>query len=180
MLVPLMEMVSSGVIPLLVLGIPLLAHIRGVDVFTSFIRGAEEGLKTAIRIIPHLVAMLVAIELLRLSGVLSLVIQTLRPILVWAGIPAEVLPLAFIRPLSGSAAFGLTVDLIHTHGPDSFIGRLASTIQGSTDTTFYILTVYFGSVGIRQVRHAPIAGVMGDLAGFLAAVYICQRVFGSA
>ncbi len=178
MLVPLLEMVSYGTIPLLIIAIPLYAHLRGVDVFASFIRGAEEGLKTAIRIIPHLVAMLVAIELLRLSGVLNLLIQILRPLLIWGGVPAEVLPLALIRPLSGSAAFGLTVDLINTHGPDSFVGRLASTMQGSTDTTFYILTVYFGSVGIKKVRHALLAGILGDIAGFLAAVYICQMVFG--
>lgn len=178
MLVAFLELMSHCAIPLLVIGIPILAHFRGIDVFASFIRGAEEGLKTAIRIIPHLVAMLVAIELFKLSGVLDILLEILKPALGWAGIPPAVLPLAIIRPLSGSAAFGFTVDLINTPGPDSFIGRLSSTMQGSTDTTFYILTVYFGSVGIKKVRHALIVGIIGDIAGFLAAVYICQSIFG--
>lgn len=172
-----LEILSEGAVPLLIGGILLLAHCRGVNVFESFVQGAQEGFTTAIRIIPHLVAMFVAIYLLRFSGALDLVIKFVNPLLVLGGAPPEILPLVITRPLSGSAAFGLTVDLINTYGPDSFIGRLASTLQGSTDTTFYIMAVYFGSVGIKKTRHALVAGLIGDIAGFLAALYICQLAF---
>ena len=178
MLLKTLEILSEGTVPLLIAGILLVAHWRGVNVFESFIQGAQEGFTTAVRIIPQLVAMFVAIDLLRLSGALDLVTKLLNPLLSLGGVPPDILPLVLTRPLSGSAAFGLTVDLINTHGPDSFIGRLASTMQGSTDTTFYILAVYFGAVGIKKPRHALFAGLMGDLAGFLASLYICLLAFG--
>ncbi|MFY9370769.1 MAG: spore maturation protein [bacterium] len=178
MLLKTLEILSEGTVPLLIAGILLVAHWRGVNVFESFIQGAQEGFTTAVRIIPQLVAMFVAIDLLRLSGALDLVTKLLNPLLSLGGVPPDILPLVLTRSLSGSAAFGLTVDLINTHGPDSFIGRLASTMQGSTDTTFYILAVYFGAVGIKKPRHALFAGLMGDLAGFLASLYICQLAFG--
>lgn len=173
-----LEVVSEGAVPLLIAGILLVAHWRGVNVFESFLQGAQEGFATAVRLIPHLVAMFVAIDLLHLSGTLDLVYKLLYPLFALGDIPPEILPLVLTRPLSGSAAFGVTVNLINTHGPDSFIGRLASTIQGSTDTTFYILTVYFGAVGIKKTRHALVAGLVGDLAGFVAAFCICKLVFG--
>ena len=122
-----LEILSEGTVPLLIAGILLVAHWRGVNVFESFIQGAQEGFTTAVRIIPQLVAMFVAIDLLRLSGALDLVTKLLNPLLSLGGVPPDILPLVLTRPLSGSAAFGLTVDLINTHGPDSFIGRLAST-----------------------------------------------------
>ncbi|MGI6574463.1 MAG: spore maturation protein [bacterium] len=177
MLIPIVELLSATAIPLLVIGIPLFAHLRGVKVYESFVEGAQEGFITSIKIIPYLVAMLVAITLLRLSGFFNLVMHIMEPLIALSGIPPEAVPVALIRPLSGSAAFGLVVDILNNYGPDSFVGRLVSTMQGSTDTTFYILTVYFGCVGIRKIRHALIVGLIGDITGFLASYFVCQWVF---
>lgn len=177
MLLIIIEKISAFAIPLLVVGIPLFAHLKGVRVFESFVQGAQDGLIIAVKIIPYLVAMLVAINLLRISGVLNILLHILKPVVKFIGVPPEVVPLVITRPLSGSGAFGLMVDLIQTYGPDSFIGRVASTMQGSTDTTFYILTVYFGSVGIRKYRHALVVGLIGDIIGLLTAVYVCRLVF---
>ena len=169
--------ISQWVIPFLLLVIPLWAWLKQVSVYDCFVEGAAEGVKTAIHIFPYILGMLVAIGIFRSSGALDAMIDSLSPILDKLGFPAEVLPLAMIRPLSGSGALGVTAELIHTYGPDSFIGHLASMMQGSTDTTFYILAVYFGAVGVKKYRHAVWTGLTADCAGFLAAIFMCHLFF---
>lgn len=170
--------VSVVAVPFLLGFFPLVAHARGVRVYEQFCEGAKEAFATAQRIIPFLVAMLVGIRLLRDAGVIGLVTDALRPALAWAGFPADLLPLALMRPLSGSASQGIFVELVQTHGADSLIGRTAATIYGSTETTFYVLAVYFGSVGIRRTRHAVIAGLTADMVALVVAVAVCRMMFG--
>lgn len=168
---------SIWAIPLFLLIIPVYAYFRGVKVYEAFIRGAQEGFSIAIRIIPYLIAMMMAISIFRQSGMLDLLGLCINPILRAVNIPVEVVPLALMRPLSGGGALGIATELINIYGPDSLIGRLASTMQGSTDTTFFILTVYFGSVGIRRYRYSLAVGLMADLTTFLASVYIVNLMF---
>ncbi|MBS3885423.1 MAG: spore maturation protein [Dethiobacter sp.] len=170
--------VAAWIIPSFIFVILVYAMLKKVDVFDTFVEGAEEGFSTSVKLIPFLVAMLVAIGLLRSSGALDLLIGLLTPLLASLNIPDEVVPLAIMRPLSGSGALAITTDILTTSGPDSFVGRLASTMQGSTDTTLFILTLYFGSVGIRRTRHVLPVGLLADLAGFAAAVTVCRIVFG--
>jgi len=172
------DLVSRWMIPLLIAAIPVAAAIRKVRVYEEFVEGAKGGFEVALRIIPYLVAILVAIGMFRASGALELLAGWLAPLTDAIGLPAEVLPAALMRPLSGSGTLGLVTELITVHGPDSFVGRLASTLYGSTETTFYVLAVYFGAVGIRRTRHAVAAGLLADAAGLLAAVWICRAVFG--
>ncbi len=177
MVVLTLEAVSRWSIPVLVFFFLLLGWVRRVPVYEAFIQGAGEGFQTAIRIIPYLVAMFVAIKVFRVSGALEIMAHACAPVLRLFGAPVEILPLAIMRPLSGSSALGLATELIKTYGPDSFIGRLASVMQGSTDTTFFVLTVYFGSVGIRRYRHAVILGLLADLSGLFASIWICNHLF---
>ena len=169
--------VSRWIIPAILFFIPLLALKNKVKVYETFIEGAEKGFVTAIKTIPYLVAMLVAINVFRESGAMDLFVKIISPVTGFFGAPAEILPLAIMRPLSGSGALGITADLIKTYGPDSFIGRLASTLQGSTDTTFFVVTLYFGSVGIKKYRYSVMAGLAADLTGLIASLYICNLVF---
>jgi len=169
--------ISRWAIPLTLLLVPLAAVLRGVPVFETFVEGAGEGFATAIKTIPYLVAMLVAINIFRASGAMDVLVHALAPFLDRLGFPAEVLPHAIMRPLSGGAALGIATDLIARHGPDSFIGRLVSTMQGSTDTTFYVLTLYFGSVGISRYRYAVISGLAADFTTLAASVFIAHQVF---
>lgn len=171
---------SRWAIPVVLLLVPLLAMIRGVNVFEKFVEGAEDGFATAIKIIPFLVAMLVAISIFRASGALDMVVGILSPVLNQVGFPAEVLPHAIMRPLSGGASLGIATDIIKTHGPDSFIGRLVSTMQGSSDTTFYVLTLYFGAVGISKYRYSIISGLSADFTTLVASVYVAHKLFGPA
>ncbi len=180
MILEVFAVISRWAIPLFILAILVAGLIRRVPVYESFVAGAKEGFDTALRILPYLLAMFFGIAILRDSGTLDAVLSLFAPLVEPLGIPREVLPLAILRPLSGSGALGVVSELMRTHGADSFIGLLASTIQGSTETTFYVLTVYFGSVGIRNVRHAVSVGLMSDLAGFLASVFIVHLVFGAA
>jgi spore maturation protein B len=170
--------VSVWAIPAILLFIPLLGSLRGVRVYEAFIEGAGEGFQTAIRIIPALVAMLVAIGIFRDSGAMLKCVEFLNPMLSMFGIMPELVPLALMRPLSGSGALGMTTEILHTHGPDSLIGQIASTVIASTDTTFYIITVYFGAVGITRASYAVFVGLTGDIVSFLASVYICVYLFG--
>lgn len=171
------ENISSWSIPLIVLLIPLFGYIKGVKVYESFTEGAKDGVTTVIKIIPFLLAMLVAINIFRASGAMDIMIDLLKPLFNWLDIPEEVVPLLFLRPLSGSGSLSYTTKLMAEHGPDSMIGLMASTIHGSTETTFYIAAVYFGAVGIKKYRYAVTVGLLADLAGFLAAIFICQRLF---
>lgn len=152
--------------------------MKKIPTYECFVEGGKEGIQIAFSIIPYLVGMLVAISVFRASGALDFFLTMLKPVLQLVGIPADIIPLAIIRPISGSAALGMTTDLIATHGPDSYIGRLASTMQGSTDTTFYILTVYFGAVGIKKMGDALKVGLWADAIGITASIIIVTIMFG--
>ena len=178
MLIEGLAVVSRWAIPTLLFIIPLVGLIRGLPVYQTFVEGAEEGFHTAVRIIPYLVAMLISIGVFRASGAMDILAQFLQPVMNLLQLPADILPLAIMRPLSGSAALGLAAELIRTYGPDSFIGRLASTMQGTTDTTFFVLTIYFGGVGIRKYRHALTAGLLADFTTLVASIIICRQMFG--
>jgi spore maturation protein B len=165
-------------VPLLVAGIPLYALTRKVDVYKAFLEGAKSGFETGVRIVPPLVAVLVALGMLRASGALDAAARALAPLLDPLGLPASVLPLVVIRPLSGGAALGVVGDVLRSEGPDSYAGRLASVMCGSTETTFYVLAVYFGAVGITRYRHALPAALLADLAGLAAALVVVRLLFG--
>ena len=168
---------SLWTIPVLLAFIPLLAVIKRVKVYEVLVEGAKEGFQVAIRIIPFLVAILVAMGMFRASGAMAYLAKALSPLTNLIGMPAEVLPAALLRPLSGSGSLAVITELMETHGPDSFIGRLASTIYGCTETTFYVIAVYFGAVQIKNTRYAVAAGLLADVAGILAAVFICRFLF---
>ncbi|NOZ55969.1 MAG: spore maturation protein [Calditrichaeota bacterium] len=170
--------VSDWAVPFLLFAIPVLAFSKRIHVYEVFIEGAKEGFEIAVKIIPFLVAILVAIGMFRASGAMDLFVKLVSPVTDLIGMPAEVLPAALMRPLSGSGTLGIVTELMKTHGPDSFIGRLASTMYGSTETTFYVIAVYFGSVQIKKTRHAVPAGLVGDTVGLLAALFICKVMFG--
>ena len=159
----------------------LSAMRKKVDVYNSFIEGAKEGFETSIKLIPYLLAMLCAIGVFRASGALELIVDTFRQLVIFLGFDSrfvDALPTAFMKPLSGSGARAMMIETMNTHGADSFAGRLASIVQGSTETTFYVLAVYFGSVGIRYSRHAITCGLFADLAGICAAISVCYWFFG--
>lgn len=170
--------VSTWLIPCFILLVLIVATLKRVPTYELFVDGGKEGVKMAFSLLPFLVGMIVAIAILRSSGALDAFIHLISPILVFVGIPPEIIPLAIVRPISGTAALGMTTELINTHGPDSFIGRLASTMQGSTDTTLYILTIYFGAVGIKKMGYALKVGLLADLIGILASILIVTMVFG--
>ena len=172
------SLISLWFIPVLIAFILIYGTLKKVPTYESFVDGGKEGIKIAVSIIPFLVGMLVAISVFRASGALEYFMNFVKPVLEAIGFPPDIFPLAIIRPISGTAALGMTSDLIATHGPDSFIGRLASVLQGSTDTTFYVLTVYFGAVGIRKMGDALKVGLLADLVGIIAAIVVVTIVFG--
>ena len=169
--------ISTWAIPALLLIIPILAAIKKIKVYEVFVEGAKEGFQVAVRIIPFLVAILAAIGMFRASGAMEFLVGLLTPVTHLIGMPGEILPAALMRPLSGSGTLGIITELLETHGPDSFIGYLASTIYGCTETTFYVIAVYFGAVGIKNTRFAIPAGLIADAVGVLAALFICRMVF---
>ena len=172
-----LDQISLWAIPILLVGIPLVGLMRGVKVYDVFIEGAKEGFDVAVKIIPFLVGILAAIGMFRGSGAMDLLMSALRPLVASTGFPAELVPLAILRSLTGSGSLAFTTDLIKTYGPDSVIGRMAATLYGSSETTFYVLAVYFGAVGVRRTRHAVPAALIGDLVAAVAAVVICAWMF---
>ena len=170
--------ISKYIIPFLLVGIPFYGLIiKKIKVYESFVDGAKDGFDIALRIIPYLVAILVAIGMFRASGAMEMFISFISPILNIIGFPPENVPLAIMRPLSGSGSLGLFTDLVNEYGTDSLFTKIGATMFGSTETTFYVLAVYFGSVGVRKSRHALIAGLIADAVGVIAAVYICKIIF---
>lgn len=169
---------SNWIFLAFIAGIPLYASFKKINVFDAFVVGAKQGFETSLSIVPYLIAMMVAIGMLRASGFFDLISQFLAPVLTQIGMPAEILPLALIRPFSGSASTGIMAELIHQHGGDSLIAKMAATMMGSTETTFYVIAVYFGVVGIQRTRHAIPAGLLADAAGIMASVFICRYLFG--
>ena len=174
----LLQLIQSWAFPSLIAGLLLIGVAGRVSVYDSMIAGAREGLEVAVRIVPYLVAIIAAVKMLRVSGLLDVVIQGLAPITRAVGVPAEVLPMALLRPLSGSGSFAVMGETLQAYGPDSFIGLLASTLQGSTETTFYVLALYYGAARVTQSRHTLAACLTGDLAGFVGAVAACHLFFG--
>ncbi len=167
---------SNWLMPILMCTLLLFGFFRGVKIYETLTDGAKEGFNIAIRIIPFMVAIFVAIGMFRASGALDLLITILNPVTSFIGMPAEALPMALLRPLSGSGAFGVMAEIVNKD-PDNFLSFLVSTMQGSTETTFYVLAVYFGSIGIKRTRHALPAALCADAAGILAAVFICRLMF---
>lgn len=172
--------ISPWIIPALVAGFLCFGLLRGVRVYERFVEGAKDGFEVAVRIIPYLVAILVAIGMLRSSGALDAIVSAIGGFTSRFGLPAEALPMALLRPLSGSGAYGVMASIIGDPaiGPDSYVGYLVSTLQGSSETTFYVLAVYFGAVQVRRVRHTLVAALTADLVAVVAAVAACRYLFG--
>jgi len=172
--------ISPWIIPGLMLGFLLFGVVRRVRVYEVFVDGAKEGFQVAVTIIPYLVAILVAVGMFRASGAMEVLVRLIGGVTSSIGMPAEALPMALLRPLSGSGAYGILASIINNPqiGPDSYTGYLVSTLQGSTETTFYVLAVYFGAVQVRRIRHALPAALTADVAGIAAAVAICSALYG--
>ena len=170
---------SSLIIPVLLAGMAIYGMGKKVDVYGALTHGAEEGLSVLLRIIPSLVGLLTAVSMFRASGALEWLAALCAPVLDWLGIPSELLPLMLIRPVSGSGALAVASDLMTTYGPDSYVGRVASVMLGSTETTFYTIAVYFGSAGIHRTRHTVPAALTADIAGFLASALAVRLFFGA-
>jgi spore maturation protein B len=178
MFVRVVNAVSLLSVPFLLSGFPLYAMLRRVRIYEEFVEGAKEGFDVAIRIIPFLVAILVAIGMFRAAGGIDLISRALHPIMQALGFPPDLLPIVLMRPLSGSGTLGMFAELVKQNGADSLVSRMAATIYGSTETTLYVLAVYFGSVGIKRTRYALLAGIAADAVGVIASVMICKIVFG--
>ena len=177
MIKAILEGISLWAIPVMLVGIPLVGMIRKVKVYDVFVEGAKEGFEVAVKIIPFLVGILVAIGMFRGSGAMDLLTAALRPLVSATGFPAELVPLAVLRTLTGSGSLAFTTDLINTHGPDSLIARMAATMYGSSETTFYVLAVYFGAISVRKTRHAVPAALIGDVVAAIATVAVCMWLF---
>lgn len=165
-------------IPFLLSFFPLYAAVRGIQVYNEFVEVAKEGFNTILRIIPFLVTMLVAINMFKGAGGIDLLTNALAPVLAPLHFPPDLLPLALMRPLSGGATLAILTDVVHRFGPENIVSLMAATVYGSTETTFYVAAVYFGSVGVKQTRHAIPAGLLADICGVIASVVICRLVFG--
>jgi len=172
-----LTIISNLIIPLLILGVILYGIVKKVNVYDVFVDGAKEGIEIGFSIFPYLLGMILSINVLVRSNFLDLIFNFFEPLFSFLKIPMDVLPLAFLRPISGSASLSVLNNLLQNFGPDSFIGRLASTIQGSTDTTIYVLTLYFGTVGIKKIKYALKAGLIADIAGFIASIIIVSILF---
>jgi spore maturation protein SpmB len=172
--------ISPWIIPLLMVGFLTFGILRKVHIYEVFVEGAKDGFQVAVKIIPYLVAILVSVGMLRASGAMEAIVGAIGSITAKIGMPAEALPMALLRPLSGSGAYGILASVINDPniGPDSYTGYLVSTLQGSTETTFYVLAVYFGSVQIKRIRHAMAAAITADVGAIIAAVVICKYLYG--
>jgi spore maturation protein B len=172
------NLVSYFIIPLMLVGFPLYGLYKRVPVYESFVVGAKEGFQVAVRIIPYLVAILFAVAMFRASGAMDALTRLLSPILGPIGFPAEVLPMAIIRPLTGSGSAALVVDMVNRYGEDSIYVKMAAVMFGSTETTFYVIAVYFGAINVRKTRHAVPVGLTADISAMLFAVWSVRLLFG--
>jgi len=170
-------LLSYWVIPVIVVGIPFYGLIKRVPVYETFVEGAKDGFQVAVRILPYLVAILFAIGMFRASGAMDALVTALNPILTPLGFPGEVLPMVIIRPLTGSGSAGLVADMIQQYGEDSIFVKMAAVMFGSTETTFYVIAVYFGAINIKKTRHAVAAGLTADIAAMIIAVWIVRLLF---
>ena len=173
-----MQSLNHYILPAIVAAFLLFGLLRGVAVFDVFLEGAREGLATAARILPSLVGLMTAVGVFKASGALDLLSHGLKPVADLLGLPSQVMPLALLRPVSGSGGMAVFQDILQSHGPDSFVGRVASVMMGSTETTFYTIAVYYGAVGIRKTRHTLPAALGADLAGFVFSSLAVLWFFG--
>lgn len=173
----LIQTISILAVPALFFTIIVFGLVRRVKVYDCFIEGAADGLKTVVRITPPIIGLMVAVAMLRASGTLEIIGNLLRPITSLIGMSDDLLPLALLRPVSGGGSIGILTDLVHRFGPDTLVGRTASVMMGSTETTFYTLTVYFGAVGIKNTRHALPSALFADIVGIVASVVVCRLFF---
>lgn len=169
--------ISLWIVPILLVAIPVYGLMRGVNVYQAFVDGAADAWPITRQLLPYMVAIFTAIGLFRSTGAMAAFTHALAPVVSRLGLPADVVPLSLVRPLSGNAALALVIELMKQHGPDSLAARIGATMQGAADTTFYIVAVYFAHVGVRRTRWALPVGLIGDFAGFAAAVWICTRLF---
>ena len=172
-----MDLIAIFILPVLIVGIPLLGLFRRVPVYESFIEGAKDGFALVVRLLPYLVGILFTIAMFRASGAMEYLQNWLRTPLGWIGFPPEVLPMAIVRPLTGGGSVALLADMVKQYGPDSIFVKMAATIYGSTETTFYVLAVYFGAVNIKKTRHALPAGIIADACSILLSVWIIRWFF---
>lgn len=175
-----MDLFFTMLVPLIIGVVALYAAFRRVDVYSALVHGAGAGLDTLLRVVPALVGLMTAVYMLRASGAMDALGSLLAPVLVRLGIPPETAALLFIRPVSGSGALAIGSELMAAHGPDSYVGRVAAVMLGSTETTFYTVAVYFGAAGIRKTRYAIPAALIADLTGFMAAALAVRLFFGAA
>ena len=173
-----MEFISIAIIPIMIFSIIAHAIAKRVKVFDAFINGAKEGIDTCFRILPSLIGLLTAISMFRASGALSLITSLISPLLAFIKFPKELVPLALMRPISGSGALAIVRELLSVHGPNSFLGRATSVMMGSTETTFYTIAIYFGSINIKDTRYTVKAALLADLTGILASVYAVRLLLG--
>ena len=166
--------ISTWILPFIILTILTIGIIKKVPIYETFTEGAKDGFKVSINIIPYLVAIIVAISMLRASGFIEGIGAMFSGILEALKVPVEVLPIMIVRSLSGSAALGIFSDIANTLGPDSYATKLAAIMVGSSETTFYVLSVYFGSIGIKKIRYAILTGILADIIGIVAAIFVCQ------
>lgn len=172
-----MNFISLWALPAIIITILTLGLIKKVPIYEVFTDGAKEGFKVSVNIIPYLVAIIVAISMLRASGIIELTGEALSPLLAHFNIPTDIIPVMLVRSLSGSAALGIFSDIAHNLGPDNYATTLAAVMVGSSETTFYVLAVYFGAVGISKIRYALLVGLLADLVGIIAAVTVCNLMF---
>lgn len=172
-----MDYIIKAIIPIIVVSITTYGMIKKVKVYECFVEGAKEGLAICVRIFPYLLAMLVAVGVFRESKALDYFIYIVKPVVKFIGLPPEVVPLVLVKPLSGSGAMGIFAEILNNFGADSYIGRVASIIIGSTETIFYTLTVYFGAVGIKKIRHTLWVAVMADMICVILAVTLARLMF---
>lgn len=170
-------MISSYIIPLLVLVIILYAYFKKVDVYDEFIEGSKESFDMVLTMFPCMLAMIFGINIFLKSDILLFLFKIIKPFLSFVGVPFEIMPMAIMRPISGSSTLAILNNILKLYGPDSFIGRLACIIQGSTDTTLYVITLYFGSVGIKKIRYSLIVGLMADLIGIISSIIVVKLFF---
>jgi len=178
MLRTIIDIFTVFVLPAMIVGFPLYGLYKKVPVYEEFVEGAKDGFRVAVMIIPYLVAILFAIGMFRASGAMDFLVDGLRPLLGFFRIPPEIIPMAIVRPLTGSGSAGIVVDMINAYGEDSVLVKIAATMFGSTETTFYVLAVYFGAVNIKKTRHAVPAGLLADVAAMIIAIYLVQLLFG--
>lgn len=172
-----METVSKYIMPLIILFIIVFGVIRKKEVYQPFVAGASDGLKTLAEIIPSIVGILVAVSMIKASGAIELLAVALSPVLKLIGMPREIIPLALLRPFSGSGSVSVVSDIINTYGPDSYSGRIAAVMMGSTETTFYTVALYYGVAKVKNIRHTLHAALLADLCGIIGSVIICRLYF---